>query len=270
MTRSIVVAALAALALAGCKKASKPGPAKLIDAVAALDAAPPPPDAPDVEGDLTPGVPAGKPGVQVKGLEYEGHEAKLLPAIRDDGRQFAAVVIGDDGGRGYLDLRLRVLDAATGKLVEDRVLADPEETSKAQDEDGTIAPALLATVRSRVADANTLLGQATWRPLESFDADPADAEQPIVAAGIEWYLGDGLHLLGKRHGKIVFDKTYQQLTGKAHPKAGGDDDMCPDVIALDALHLDAKTGTALVAFGRQPGHNCGAPGADLAVIALPK
>jgi hypothetical protein len=68
----------------------------------------------------------------------------------------------------------------------------------------------------------------------------------------------------------VFDKTYTQLTGKPAPKGGNDDDMCPDIVVLEAIHVDATSGQALVTFGRQSGHNCGAPFADFAVIALPK
>jgi hypothetical protein len=267
----IVIASLSfAGVAAGCKKAAKP-PA---------DAPPPPIDAaaaaPDADGEalgdapLTPPVPAGKVGIQVAGVEYEGHEAKLLPAIRGDGAQIAAASVGDDGGRGYLDLSLRIVDVKTGKVVEDRRLVDPEETMTAQRDDGTFDPAVLAAVKARVAAANALFATGDWRALQTHDAEPTDSEAPISAAGIEWTLASGLHLVGKRGGKVVFDRTYMQLTGKKQPRGVDDDDMCPDIIVLSAIHVDEPTGTALVGFGRQPGHNCGAPGDDLAVITLPK
>lgn len=254
----------------GCKKSAKP-PA---------DAPPPPVDAPaltvdaaSADGDpeaLTPPVPAGKPGVQVLGVEYEGHEAKLLPAIKGDGSQVAALSIGDDGGRGYLDLALQIVDGKTGKLVEELTLVEPDETTAAQREDGSFEPALLDAVKRRVADANARFATGDWRALASHAADPADAEAPIVAAGITWSLESGLHLVGKRAGKVVFDRTYTQLTGKKAPRGLDEEDMCPDIVVLSALHVDEPTGRALVAFGRQSGHNCGAPGDDLAVIALPR
>lgn len=264
----MLAAALVALALTGCKKSAKPAPARAIDAAAAIDGAPAA-DAPDEPPDLTPAVPDGRPGVQIKGLEYEGHEARMLPAIREDGARFAALAVGDDGGRGYLDLRLQLVDARTGKLIEDRVLADPEETTRALGEGDAIAPELLATVRTRVAEANALLAGSTWRGLDSVEGDPVDPEASIKAAGLDWTLTDDLHLVARRGTKVVLDRTYAQLTGKPRPSAGGDDDMCPEIIALEAIHVDAPTRTALVSLGRVPGHNCGAPGADLAVVALP-
>ncbi len=255
----------------GCKKTAKaPADASppAIDAAAlAVDAAS---TAGEDAGPLTPPVAAGKPGVQVLGVEYEGHEARLLPAIKGDGSQLAALSIGDDGGRGYLDLALQLVDGKTGKVVEELTLVEPDETTAAQREDGSFEPALLEAVKRRVADANARLATGDWRALTSHAADPADAEAPIIAAGVTWSLESGLHLIGRRAGKVVFDRTYTQLTGKKAPRGIDEDDMCPDIVVLSALHVDEPTGKALVAFGRQSGHNCGAPGDDLAVIALPR
>lgn len=268
--RLAAVASLALVSLAACKKASKPpadATSVVVDAaVATVDAAAAEPE----PGPLTPPVPAGKVGIQVLGLEYEGYEAKLLPAIRGDGSQIAAAWLGDDGGRGYLDLKLQIVDAKTGKVVDDRRLVDPEETTAAQGEDGSFDSKLNDAVKKRVADANAILGAGEWRALQSHVAEPTDPEAPIVAAGINWSLESGLHLVGKRAGKVVFDRTYSQLTNKKAPRDADDDDMCPDIITLSAIHVDEPSSQALVAFGRMPGHNCGAPGDDLAVIALPK
>ncbi|MBZ0238847.1 MAG: hypothetical protein K8M05_41435, partial [Deltaproteobacteria bacterium] len=217
-----------------------------------------------------PPVPAGTPGVQVLGVEYEGHEAKLLPAIKGDGSQIAALWIGDDGGRGYLDLKLQVVDVKSGKVADDRRLVDPEETSAAQREDGSYDPAVLDAVRKRVADANALLAAGEWRALQSHPSDPSGVDAPIVAAGINWTLESGLHLVGKRAGKVVFDRTYTQLTGKKAPKGFDEEEMCPDGLMLSAIHVDESSGQALVSFGHLSGHNCGAPGDDLAVITLPR
>lgn len=254
-----------------CKKAAKsPADAApvVVDAAAVVgDAAAAAPE----PGPLTPPVPAGKVGIQVLGLEYEGHEAKMLPAIRADGSQIAALWVGDDGGRGYLDLKLQIVDTKTSKVIDDRRLVDPEETTAGQNEDGAFDPALLEKVKTRVADANAILGAGEWRALESHLAEPGDPDAPIVAAGINWTLDTKYHLVGTRAGRKVFDRTYTALTKKQPPRDHVvDDEMCPVIITLAAIHVDAPSGQALVAFGRQPGHNCGAPGDDLAVIALPK
>ena len=279
--RALSIGAVLALALlGGCKKKTTTA-AKTADAAVAavvVDAAVAAVVVDAADGDaegppLTPPVADGKPGIQVKGVEYEGHEVKMLPAIREDGAQIAAVTFGDDGGRGYLDMRLQLLDTKTGKITDDRVLVDADETSKAQGEDGAFAPAMLDTVKKRIGDANALLAAATWRALEPSTAPEDEPEAPITAAGISWSLDEKLKLVGKRGDKVVFEKTYTQLTGKKAPKATNPDDeegMCPDIVVLEGIHVDTKSGHALIEFGRQSGHNCGAPGADLAVIALPK
>jgi hypothetical protein len=272
MSLGFGVALTAALLVgAGCKKAAKPptdaAPITVDAAALATDA----PAAEPEPGPLTPPVPAGKVGVQVLGVEYEGYEAKLLPAIRGDGAQFAALWIGDDGGRGYLDLKLQLLDAKTSATVDDRRLVDPDETMAAQGEDGRFDPKMLEAVVKRVADANALFASGDWRALKSHTADPADPDVPIVAAGITWTLDTKYRLVGTRAGKKVFERTYTQLTRKQPPRDHVvDDEMCPVIITLSAIHVDEASSQALVAFGRQPGHNCGAPGDDLAVIALPR
>jgi hypothetical protein len=129
---------------------------------------------------------------------------------------------------------------------------------------------LLDAVKQRFAGSNALFATGDWRSLQPHHAEPTDPEAPIIAGGINWTLESGLHLVGKRAGKVLFDRTYMQLTGKKQARGPDDDDMCPDVIVLSSIHIDEPTGTALVGFGRQPGHNCGAPGEDLAVITLPR
>lgn len=269
----LVAVAAASLSLAvACKKASKPRAAVVnADGAVAVDAGAPAPDAADTDAaPLTPPIPSGKVGIQVLGLEYEGHEAKMLPAIRADGAQIAAMWVGDDGGRGYLDLKLQIVDVKTGKIVDDRRLVDPEETTATQGDDGSFDPKVLEAVKQRVADANALFAAATWRSMVSHAGDPGDPEAPIVAAGINWSLDDKRHLIGTRAGQTVFDRKYTQMTGKLGPRDHVPDEMCPEIITLSAIHVDEPSSQALVAFGRQPGHNCGAPGDDLAVITLPK
>jgi hypothetical protein len=136
-------------------------------------------------------------------------------------------------------------------------------------DDGQLDPKVLDAVKKRVGDVNALLSAGEWRALETHAAE-GDPEAPIVAAGINWSLEDGAHLVGTRAGKKVFDKTYAQLTGRKAPGGGSEEDMCPDVLALSAIYVDEPTAQAVIAFGRMPGHNCGAPGDELVVIALPK
>lgn len=270
---SVVWLLVAAAVAGGCKRraavAGRDGGAA---AAAAGDAASLAPTADAAPGPTTPPLGAATVGVQVLGLEYEGYEARGLPAIRADGAQIAVVSVGDDGGRGFLDLRFQVLDTASGKLVEDRVLVDPDETNQALSAagDAIVDEALQDVVRQRVAGANAFLAAASWRPLTASLADPGDHDAPVVAGGVAWSLDDRLRLIGRRGGKQVFERGYAQLTGKRAPAPAADDDMCPELVVLDGLHLDESTGKLLVSFGRESGHNCGAAGADLAVIDLPR
>jgi hypothetical protein len=269
MNKLVVAVGVAALAI-GCGKKKKeepkpttPPPAAAVDAAAAvaptevIDAAPPP---------LTPAIPAGKIGIQINDLEYGGFQSPGLPAIKSDGSQFIAVVVADDGGRGYLDLQLRLIDATNAKVVKDWVLADPDKTSGSQDsEEENPTPAVLEAAKSAVAEANTMLGAGEWRSLAPVVSDRKandGGEGPTVVnvGDLTFTYDKGKLTVGKQGVKPIV-KTYQQLTGEPPPKVGPKDadDECDASGGewLKSVSVDATSKRALIEFDFDSGHNCG-------------
>ncbi len=241
------------LTLAACKKEAAPQPAPaVVVADAAVAVAVAVPDA--GEAPLSPAIPAGKLGVQVIDLQYGGFEQPGLPAIRDDGSAIVVTSAGDDGGRGYLDLELLVLDGTTGAVTKTHVLADPNETSAADDQD----PAKLdAIARTRIAEANATFATGTWRtmvadPDLTFALDQAKGNVTIA-----------------RGGKTIATASVAKLLPKAKPPAG--DEGCGSEDArLAGAYVDAASKRALIEIGYSAGgHNCGAAGPAYAVVAIP-
>ena len=244
------------LTLAACKKkeaAPQPAPAVVVaDAAAAVAVPVAVADAGDAP--LSPAIPAGKLGVQVIDLQYGGFVQPGLPAIRDDGSAIVVTSAGDDGGRGYLDLELLVLDGATGAVTKTHVLADPDETSAADEQD----PAKLdAIARTRIAEANATFATGTWRtmvadPELTFALDQAKGNVTIA-----------------RGGKTIATASVAKLLPKAKPPAG--DEGCGSEDArLAGAYVDAASKRALIEIGYSAGgHNCGAAGSAYAVVAIP-
>lgn len=267
---------------AGCKKQTndKPAPppppaapdagaavAAPLDAAAEVIDAPPPP--------LTPAVPAGKVGIQINDLEYGGYSAPGLPAIKADGSQFAVVSLADDGGRGFLDLTLRLLDGTTGKPVKEWQLADPDKTNGDNGDGAT--PAVLDAAKAAVAEANAMLAGAEWRSLTVVEL-PVDADKQaataITAGDLTFtYDAEKVTVTSKAGGKPIV-KTYQQVTGQKAPAGAKptDEDESPCTGASEYLRsvaVDATSKRALLAFDFVTGHNCGDDGQVYGVIALP-
>lgn len=262
---------VAGLALVACKKSEpKPRP----------EAAPPPvavdvslPDAApmDAEEPLTPAVPDGKLGVQVRGLTYEGYEAKGLPAIRADGALIVALAEGDDGGRGYLDLTAHVLDGA-GAAVKRVRLTDPNQVELADDPDRT-NPAAEAATRAAVAELNATLSDGTWRTLVGVTAPSSfeDEPGPLTAGDLAFSLDVRRSVLTIKRGAATVGT--HKLTGVYKvPRPARADDACGDEQPyLHAVYPDAASGKALIAIGfAAGGHNCGAAGPAFAVVPLPR
>ena len=104
------------------------------------------------------------------------------------------------------------------------------------------------------------------------ETDRAVREEPPIVAG-DWtftYAAPKLTITNQAGGKPIV-KTFAQLTGvkPAKPNPTRDDYCGPDREYLLAVAIDAATGTALVEFDWNTGHNCGSSGQAYGVIALP-
>jgi hypothetical protein len=274
--RSFVVA-LSLTFAAGCKDkapVAKQAPVVLDAAARPVDAAPPVIDAGPPP--LTPPPPGGR-GVQIVDLEYGGFAQPGLPAIKADGSAIAVTSVADDGGRGYLDLRFVVLDGATGKALTTIQLVEPEETSAAiatDDAAGNLdaEEALYATVRERVAKANAMLAEGTWRPLETVERADSGPPRPMetITAGDVAFTYDlaARRLSVARAGLAAPPHELAKLVPR--PKTGTDVTCPGDLYFLGAVHLDPPGSKAVVELTPYAqGHNCGGGGAIFTVVPLP-
>ncbi|MBK9034508.1 MAG: hypothetical protein IPL61_25120 [Myxococcales bacterium] len=268
----------------GCARTKRRPPAPT-----AGDAAGAPIDAgaPDVDAGLDAGpamlTPApGARGVQINDLEYGGFAQPGLPAIKDDGSEVVATTVADDGGRGYLDLAVVVVDGATGRVRTRLRLVDPDETSAAIAADDTAGDqaataALAAQVQTRVAAANALVATGTWRTLtgarRADDAgEPADPEALTVGDLTVTYALAGQTLTIARAGATVATHPLRALAPDlARPAPGAPDDACPgDLVYLAGAYPDPPSKRLVLELGRAAqGHNCGAAGQVYAVVPLP-
>ncbi len=218
---------------AGCGKkraAPPPPPPAPIDAAPRpIDGALPTVDAPPPP--LTP--PPGARGIQIIDLQYGGFAQPGLPAIKDDGSEIVATSVADDGGRGYLDLTVILLDGATGRPRTTLSLADANETSateEASDAAGNFGPedALAVKVRERVAQANAWVTTGTWRTLTGTLRDPESgppAPKESLVAGDLTFTYDlttqtlELTRAGKRVASHRLSKFCPRPSGPARPTA---------------------------------------------------
>lgn len=281
-SRLVVSLMVAALSAAACGKKKggdgpagdkpAPPPAAVVDA-----AAPPPPpiDAAAIDAGpapLTPAVPAGKVGVQVIDRAYGGVVATGLPAIKGDGSAIAVVRVAEDGGRGYLDATVEVIDVKTGVAAQTILLADPDKTSDADGDVDTVSPARVALdgeTAAAVGKVNELLATGDWRampgttPLSLADGT---AHPDVLTLGARTFKLDmPAHRLtveeaGKPTVTLGLAKLYK-LPKPADEGCGG------DVPFLRTVFADDATGVALAEIGFSPGgHNCGAGPSAFVVV----
>ena len=274
------LSSLVLLALVGCK--DKAAPAKKavtppLDAAAVavvVDAAPEVSDA--IPPPLTPPPPGGR-GVQIFDLQYGGFAQPGLPAIKEDGSEVLVTAVADDGGRGYLDLRLLVIDGSTGKVKKTFVLADPDLTTDAITKDDAAGnfdaeEAQLATIKAELDKVNALVAAGAWRTLattERADTGPPQPNETITVGDLAFSYD-----LGNR--RLVLERDHQHLAthelGPLIPRTKRKpDDPCPgDLPYLGAVHVDAATKKVVVELAAWPqGHNCGGDGPIFTVIPLP-
>lgn|GEM_PF-3278845 len=243
----------------------------------AVDASAAPADAALVP--LTLAIPTGQVGVQILDLQYGGVASPGLPAMRADGKQIAAIAVADDGGRGYLALSLRIIDADTAAVVKEWVLADPDQTTAAEaDTDSGVTAAVAGAVRAQVAEANAALAAETWRALAPVVPKEPETDSTVpltitVGAVGFTYVQGRLTVVGP--GTKPLERRYDQLTGqdlpnrKRKPKEN-DAESCRDLREyLQSVAIDDASQRALITFGFTSGHNCGAPGPVFGTLALP-
>lgn len=271
--------ALATLAFTACKRDddAKPAPGASAPPPSARDAGPPQVDAmmmPLPAPPLTPAIPPGTIGLQVIDVTYGGFVAQGLPAIKGDGSMIAVVAVADDGGRGYLDLEARVLDAS-GKVVKAVRVADPNQADPEEPAAGAPPSAANLATKAAVAEVNAWFAAGDWRALPGSEpippSDDLDAELPVTYRDLTFRLEVRKQLVTIRRGDA---KVASHKLTRVYPVPGKPDADAPcndEQPYLSAVHVDDAAAKVVLTIGFVAGgHNCGARGPVHAIVPLPK
>ncbi len=276
--RPTLALALATLVVTACKRAddAKPTPGASAPPPSAADAGAPSVDAapvPSTPPPLTPAIAPGKVGLQVIDVTYGGFVAQGLPAIKGDGSQVAVVAVADDGGRGFLDLEARLLDA-TGKVVQTVRVADPDKADPEEPAPG-VPPAADAATAAAVAQVNGWFATGDWRALPGSEpVPPSDDLDPDAAVTY----GDLTYRLDVRKQVVTISRGGAKVAShkltRVYPVPGKPDLDAPcndEQPYLSAVHVDATAAKVVLTIGFVAGgHNCGARGAVHAIVPLPR
>lgn len=220
------------------------------------------------------GEPAGAPPTIAwnGGNPADGGEFVLsgLPAIADDGSRVVLGVQASDGGRGYPNLALVVLDRAD-KTVDRRVVLDAEQVESAT------GPVEVATHNTYLADSNTA---ARWRPLaraevkiDGAEGDPCGGEldahswtATVDDVTVRFDVGGRVQVVVG--GKTVVDATHTDWLVAPHPMydGAGPDEVCENPVFLSGAFIDARRHLALVETGYFGTDTCWEPSDEYHVV----
>lgn len=104
-----------------------------------------------------------------------------FPAISSDGKTIALVYSNDDGGRGWLNVAVQVIDARTSKVVRDDSIVSADELDP---ETGTVTDKLLAVATRRVAAIQKRLDDGHYRSMRRIEATGAFAADATPPPGL--------------------------------------------------------------------------------------
>ncbi|HVV84250.1 MAG TPA: hypothetical protein VHE35_14355 [Kofleriaceae bacterium] len=236
--------------------------ALVLVSLAACGGAPKPSSVGNVAGA---GAPAGPPptigwsgGAPNEGGTFDVHG---LPAVSDDGSRVLVGWEQGDGGRGYPNLRLVVLDRGDQTL-ETRVVLDADQV-----DDGATVD--VAPHDQYLADSNAKL---RWRalapaPVEQVAESEPEAEGPYptrqtaTLGDVTIRFDDGGHLVIEQDGKPVVDKVESGWLVASHPMydGAGPDEVCSNPIFLDSAWVDAARRLAVVDVEYRGNDSCWEP-----------
>ena len=221
------------------------------------------------------GAPGPAPTIAWSGgapTDYGEFKTTGMPAVADDGSRALIAWRQDDGGRGYPNLRLQVVDRAD-QVVDARVVLDADQV-EAMAEASTVE---VAAHNQYLADSN---GALRWRPLAAapVEADAAGGVEADAYGGSAWVsaLGDvtvrfdiTAHLVIAQGGKVVVDQVMTAWLAKDHLmyEGAGADEVCSNPIYLDTVHADGGRRLAVIGVEYHGNDSCWEPTGQFHVVA---
>lgn len=207
------------------------------------------------------------------GSPIDGGEFKTtgMPAVADDGSRVLIAWVMGDGGRGFPNLRLQVVDR-DDRVVDTRVVLDADQV-EAMTESSTVD---VAAHNQYLADSN---GTLRWRPLATApvegEAEPGAEPDPMFASAWSSQLGDVAirfavdgHLVIEQGGKVVVDEVMAGWLTKDHPMYEGAsaDEMCQNPIYLQSVQLDGGRRVAVLGVEFHGNDTCWEPSGQYHVV----
>lgn len=206
----------------------------------------------------------------------DGGEFKTtgMPAVADDGSRVLFDWQQGDGGRGYPNLRLQVVDR-DDQVLDSRLVLDADQVESMAD----AATVEVTSHNQYLADSNATL---RWRPLATAPVEAATAavggDEADGYGASKWSstLGDlsvhfdvTAHLVIEQGGKVVVDKVMWGWLEQDHPMYDGAsaDEVCSNPIYLDSVHVDGGRHLAVIGVEYHGNDTCWEPTGQYHVVA---
>ena len=188
-----------------------------------------------------------------------------MPAVSDDGSQVLIDWVQGDGGRGYPNLRLLVVDRAD-KTLDTKVVLDADQV---EDMSG---PVDVAPFNGFLTDGNATM---RWRPLTSaaVEGEPEGDEmyatrQTSKLGDVAVRFDDRAHLMIEQGGKVVVDTVKKEWLQVDRPMYEGAeaDEVCSNPIYLSSVHVDGARRLAVIGFEYHGNDSCWEPSGQYHVV----
>ena len=195
-----------------------------------------------------------------------------LPAVSDDGDR---VLVGwqmGDGGRGYPNLRLVVVDRADQTL-DTRVVLDADAIDEANLTTVDVAPHNQFLTESNQAERWRPLAAATVADAPASDGDDDGdsmypSQQTATLGDVEVRFDDEAHLVIAQGGKVLVDTVKKDWRAEKRPmyEGAGPEDTCSNPSYLGEAYVDVARRLAVIGVEYRGNDACWEPSGEYHVV----